>query len=118
MSRGLGKLQRQILAELAQIADGHASVLDLLERIDGEVTQARYSAGRRAMRGLIARGLVGELPFRYRVYWGNDTSPSGQKHFALSADAERLVQRDVEQLIEVMERVSVAKRITVPDCNA
>jgi hypothetical protein len=109
MSRGLGKLQQSLLAELAQTADGHASVLDLLESIDGVVTQARYSAGRRAMRGLLARGLVGELPFRYRVYWGNDISPSAQKHFALSCDAERLLKRDVAQLIEGMKRLNVAK---------
>src|SRR5688572_18231566 len=65
MSRGLGKLQRRLLAELEH---GASSVLALCERIFGSVTAAQYSAARRAIRSLIRRGLVVERLPRARVY--------------------------------------------------
>lgn len=88
MSRGLGQLQLALLAALP--SDGTASVLDLCEQIHGgwPVPESLYSSARRAMRGLVRRGLVVELPMRYRHEW-IDAPPSAQKHFALPAEAAR-----------------------------
>ncbi|HEX7082026.1 MAG TPA: hypothetical protein VF329_13525 [Gammaproteobacteria bacterium] len=100
MSRGLGRLQRRLLTELEH---GHASVLDLCERIHGwPVPDSIYSSARRAIRGLVRRGLVIELPIRYRVEW-IDAPPSAQKHFALANDeGAAQVKRDVDRLCAII----------------
>lgn len=68
MSRGRGKAQRAILSELERVSN--ASVTELAAVIYGQrwtwrgmrVRLADYEATRRAMQGLVLRGLVRELP--------------------------------------------------------
>jgi hypothetical protein len=55
MSRGIGRLQRRLLAELE---NGRSTLWALCVQMFGTVSDSQYSASRRAMIGLISRGLV------------------------------------------------------------
>lgn len=107
MSRGLGRMQLDLLAALP--ADGTASVLDLCEQIHGgPVPESMYSSARRAMRGLVRRGLVVELPIRYRVEW-LDARPSAQKHYAHPAKGAREMQRMREFFAKQAEELAASR---------
>lgn len=58
MSRGLGALQRRILAVLEDTDRPYLSAPDLVVRLAGARTRARDVAVGRALHGLAARGMV------------------------------------------------------------
>lgn len=107
MSRGLGKLQRALLAELEGV--DHASAQDLAEQVFGRwpPSDSQYSAARRSLQALKRRGLVVEMPWRYRHEW-TDAPPSAQKHYVLQSKAGEQHRQFMAELRGV--RLSVANQ--------
>src|SRR5687768_17290385 len=95
MSRGPGKLQRRLLAELEHGASTLIALCERISRKDESVPQVRnmqtacstYSAARRAIRRLIRRGLVVERLPRARVY-RTGCAPTTQNTYVLQTSAE------------------------------
>lgn len=107
MSRGLGRLQRALLAELERV--DHASAQDLAEQVFGRwpPSDSQYSATRRALQTLKRRGLVAEMLWRYRHEW-TDAPPSAQKHYVLETKAAEQHRQFMAELRSV--RLSVANQ--------
>lgn len=83
MSKGLGEFQHAIIDALRQ---GQGSLLDVLQRIDGgEPSATRYGSGRRAIRTLVERGDVLEMPIRERHVTGTGRA-TARKHYYLPSD--------------------------------
>ncbi|MEX2122383.1 MAG: hypothetical protein WD795_00690 [Woeseia sp.] len=96
MSRGLGQLQRRILAELEHVES--ASILTLARNVHDDATAANRESIRRALHSLIARRLVAKMPgyrSRERVYY-TDGTKTWHTQFTLRRIAETEARRQYE----------------------
>ena len=116
MSRGPGSLQRRLLAELRE--HGVSSVQKLCARIFRQwpVSDANYSAARRAMRGLMRRGLVVEaLPRKRDWCRGRSDSPTWQNQYVLQPDADcTSLQRLASVSVADVSKVETNETLTGP----
>lgn len=102
MSRGLGWLQVGVIAELRQ--HGASNVQKLCARIFREwpVTDSQYSAARRAVRGLVARGLVVEKRRNWCV--GRSAMQTMQNVYALQEVTDLYPRETLSCRLAALER--------------
>jgi hypothetical protein len=100
VSRGIGRVQQQVIHELQRARGALLPRSELMQRLPREAEQRSLH---RAVRGLLNRGLVYELHF------------GGRKCLALSVHGDERLRSMVDDSLWLLEKACRARGVPMPD---